>query len=287
MSWAFEELNFEHQPLLDAISGTVLRSIERIEPMPMATLLDRRLSPECHEALQRRLFPLLDAFYARIVPASNFWRDGGYQRLVLDCQIGNFGAVGGRYLLSKLGIPSPPVDFISRGQAEIPRLGRMMGDVYMSGGADFLRQRVLSYAEYTLTAPGAPLPVQGAGCYENGRAYASRWLTPVQPPFCPFADRGTCSEFRMLASLCDLLARADPRSAADEEGRKRFGGRLCVLVSGPSCVSCLGAFAQFRFLFPGILIQVAAGKSSADDWLPTSSISSTREWGCGYAAVVD
>lgn len=203
----------------------------------------------------------MDRFSKALRPSLDFWRAGGYQQLVLRFGIGNFGAVGGRYLFSTLGIPPPDAAFLLRAREHVPHLGRAMGDAYSPGhgGAAFVRQRVLAYAEHDLAAPGLAAPLRGAGVHTNGRAHASRWLVPVRPPFHPRADRGTCGEFRMLAGLCDALAQADPRGAADAEARGRFTGSLQVLVSGPCCVSCSGAFAQFRVLFPGVDVRVTAG----------------------------
>mmetsp|Transcript_38417 Transcript_38417/g.119460 ORF Transcript_38417/g.119460 Transcript_38417/m.119460 type:complete len:248 (+) Transcript_38417:152-895(+) len=228
--------------------------------MPMATLLDRPLWPECQKALRQLLYPIVERFRSALPASVDFWRDGSYQRLVLDFGVGNFGSVGGRYLYSKLGVSWPDEAFLRRAEAQLPRVGRMMADTYRADGADFLRQRVLTYAEFEFTAPGLKATLRGKGTHENGRTAGSRWLVPVRPPFCPYADRGTCSEFRMLSGLCEAVARADPRGACDAEARARFAGLLRVLVSGPCCISCVGAFAQFRLLFPGIEVQLAAGR---------------------------
>lgn len=201
----------------------------------------------------------MDRFCGAVSPTLTFWRDGGYQQLVADFGIGNFGSVGVRHLFSLWGIPLPDEDFMVRAKGHVLRMGRVMADVYTVDGADFLRQCVLTYAEFEFAAPGAA-PLRGAGCHTNGRADRSRWLSPTQPPFCPHADRRTCSEFRMLSSFCDMIARAEPRGTAHSEGRAQFTGSVRALVSGPCCVSCVGAFAQFRLLFPGIELQVAAGR---------------------------
>mmetsp|Transcript_21889 Transcript_21889/g.49879 ORF Transcript_21889/g.49879 Transcript_21889/m.49879 type:complete len:238 (-) Transcript_21889:21-734(-) len=229
----------------------------------MATLLDRPLWPDCHRALEGRFFALLDHFAEALPRALDFWRGGGYQQLVLDFGVGNFGSVGCRRIYSRLGISWPSDEFLLRAREHLPRIGRMMGEAYTSDGVDFVRQHVLTYAEYDFTVPSLPAPLRGAGLHANGCAYASRWLTAVRPPFCPNADRATCSEFRMLAGMCDFLAHADPQGAASADGRAQFTGLLQALVSGPCCVSCVGAFAQFRLLFQSIDVQVAAGKMPA------------------------
>eukprot|EP00811_Abedinium_folium_P002453 NODE_1224_length_2554_cov_4.608158.p1 GENE.NODE_1224_length_2554_cov_4.608158~~NODE_1224_length_2554_cov_4.608158.p1 ORF type:complete len:473 (+),score=72.33 NODE_1224_length_2554_cov_4.608158:1011-2429(+) len=269
ISWALEELAFEDGPLLDAISSAALRSLGEMEPMPIATLLDRPLSLECHDALRPSLLRVISCFADALLAAPlEFWRGGGYQRLVCELGVGNFGCFGCRCLYDRLSIELPADEFLCRANAHVPRLGRMMADTYNSDGADFLRQRVLTYAEYEFVVPGVPSPLTGAGVHENGRTAGTRWLTPVQPPFCPYADRGTCSEFRMLAGFCEDLARSHPHVASDAKVRALVRGMVQVLVSGPCCVSCVGAFAQFRLLFPGIEVRVAAGKAP----LPRSSI---------------
>mmetsp|Transcript_28243 Transcript_28243/g.93766 ORF Transcript_28243/g.93766 Transcript_28243/m.93766 type:complete len:502 (+) Transcript_28243:498-2003(+) len=260
-AWALEELDCIHEPLLHALSKEVLLKIDSMDFMPMATLLDRRLWPESHAAMASRLFPLIDDFCARLLQASSleFWRGGGYQHFVLEFGVGNFGAVGGRYLYSKLGIFDPDEDFLLRASGHVPRIGRMMADTYVADGADFLRQRVVTYAEFELRSPDLREPLRGSGCHENGRTYASSWIAPVRPPLCPYADRGTCSEFRMLASFCDAIAQADPQGTSSASGRAEISGFVRALVSGPCCVSCVGAFAQFRRLFPAVVVSVAAG----------------------------
>ncbi|CAE8596980.1 unnamed protein product, partial [Polarella glacialis] len=226
-----------------------------------AMLLDSPLLPESSDALRSLLFPLADRFVQALAETSlDFWRTGQYQQLVRDFGVENFGVVGGRRIYAGLGIAVPDMDFLRRAKAQIPRIGRMMAESFSSDGADFVRQRVLTYAEFEFTAPEFRVPLYGTGIYENGKSYSSHWLTPVQPPFCPFADRGTCSEFRMLAGFCNAIARADPRGAADAEARARITGQVCALVSGPCCVSCVGAFTQFLKLFPQVTVQVCAGK---------------------------
>mmetsp|Transcript_38118 Transcript_38118/g.88449 ORF Transcript_38118/g.88449 Transcript_38118/m.88449 type:complete len:154 (+) Transcript_38118:278-739(+) len=145
----------------------------------------------------------------------------------------------------------------------VPRVGRMMNDVYTFDGAEFSQQRVVTYAEFELASPGFARPLGGAGCHTNGPAYRSCWLHPVRPPFCPYADRGTCSEFRMLSSFCDMIGRADPQAFGSSDARVLITGFVRALVSGPCCVSCVGAFAQFHLLFPKVDVEVAAGNCLA------------------------
>merc|ERR1719265_2309320 len=116
--------------------------------MPSATLLDRCLSSTCHEHLRQVLWPIIDRFLAYFPLSLEFWRNGGYQRLVLEFQIHNFGVIGGQYLYSKLGIVCPDESFLARARLHIPRIGRMLAETCDANGATFLRPRVFTYAEY-------------------------------------------------------------------------------------------------------------------------------------------
>lgn len=188
------------------------------------------------------------------------WRDGSYQQLVRDFGVGNFGAVGTRLLYERMGVSEPDDAFHQRALQHMPRPGRMMGDLYSSHdcGPLFVRVRVMSYAEHDFNitdSKGTTRSLRGEGVYENGKTAGTRWLVPVQPPSCPFADRGTCSEFRMLTAFCEALAREGWRPGASG----LVTGSLVVWVSGPCCVSCVGAVAQFRLLLPGIDVRLAGG----------------------------
>jgi len=262
-AWALEELGYQDNPLLSAISAAVMTSIDIMDPMSMATLLDRPFQQRCRALLEDRFFQIVDSFHNAMIPSLEFYRDGRYQRLALHCRIGNFGVSGGRYLYSKLGISVPDSMFLRRALDHIPRIGRMIGDRYSYDGIDFVRQRVMTYAEHELVLDSLRAPVRGSGTYENARTVGNRWLEPVQPPFCPHADRSTCSEFRMWSSICEMIECIEPRAVGDSIARKRITGSINALVSGPCCVSCIGAAAQFRLLFPNVIIFLAAGLSEA------------------------
>merc|ERR1719387_660456 len=169
------------------------------------------------------MMQLVDQFYEALPRTLSGWRDGSYQETVRRLQVGNLGSLGTRLLYARLGVLEPDSSFLERALERVPKVGRMMGEEYASAGATFIRQRVLSYEEHVFRVPGREASLRGDGVHENGRAAPTLWLTPVQPPGCPFADRGTCSEFRMLTGFCEALAREAPAAAGDAEGRRGFG----------------------------------------------------------------
>lgn len=263
IAWSFAELDGEDIPFLHSISASVLR-LRVLPPQSVASLADRCFTVQCHELLFCRLVKLVDRFFELMPRQIDGWRDGSYQRFVSSFGVGNFGAVGTRLLYERLGVVVPDDNFYNRALQHMPRPGRMMGDLYSSHGCGplFVRVRVLSYAEYEFRFPGragVAGSLRGKGVYENGQTAGTRWLVPVQPPSCPFADRGTCSEFRMLTALCEGLARAGLGPGSGQF----VTGSLAVWVSGPCCVSCVGAVAQFKLLFPGIGVRLAGGSPPA------------------------
>eukprot|EP00747_Dinoflagellata_sp_TGD_P112627 gnl/TRDRNA2_/TRDRNA2_171521_c4_seq1.p1 gnl/TRDRNA2_/TRDRNA2_171521_c4~~gnl/TRDRNA2_/TRDRNA2_171521_c4_seq1.p1 ORF type:complete len:289 (-),score=38.68 gnl/TRDRNA2_/TRDRNA2_171521_c4_seq1:56-841(-) len=250
----------ERELVSHSVCTEASEQIDLLEPEALATLADRDLELECSKLIRCRLSTLVDRFYDGMPRSLEAWKTGSYQQLVSDFRVGNFGVLGSRLLYSRIGVFEPDEAFQRRACEQIPRLGRMMGEAFVVDGAAFVRTRVLTYAEYTFASPRLHVPLHGAGLHENGRAAEARWLTTVLPPFSPFADRGTCSEFRMLTSLCEALSLADPEGMANDASRREFTGFLKALVSGPCCVSCVGAVAQFVLLFPGINVQLAGGR---------------------------
>merc|ERR1719161_3347440 len=108
-----------------------------------------------------------------------------------------------------------------------------------------------------MEVPGRSTPVSGSGLHQNGRSAGSLWFQAHVPPFSERADRTTCSEFRMLTSICEEIART---GAVDSEAtRAACTGSLKVLVNASCCVSCVGAVAQFRLLFPAVVVSLVGG----------------------------
>lgn len=191
------------------------------------------------------------------------WRSNLYQQLIYRLGLGNLGAVGTRIVYAWLGVPVPDCDFLRRGVAAIPKLSRMMEEPEQAGASAFVKQHVLSYAEYSIEVPGRAGPVCGSGLHQNGKSAGSFWFQAHVPPFSERADRTTCSEFRMLTSICDELARAG--DIGSEAARASCTGSLKVLVNASCCVSCVGAVAQFRLLFPRIAVSLVGGIAPCND----------------------
>jgi len=78
-------------------------------------------------------------------------------------------------------------------------------------------------------------------------------------------DRRFCSEFCLLEDVCTALQRAGTHLSSDPE-RLRVLGLVQVYVSGPPCLSCVGAFRQFQLLLPRVDLRIALGSSCLDGW---------------------
>lgn len=161
-----------------------------------------------------------------------------------------------------MGVQEPPEDFCQRSLDEgwIPKIGRLTGVIQRSPGVTWFRTRVVSHVQYELKGPGGQL--RGEESAENayhGEVHGdSRWLRAVTPPFNPFADRRTCSEFRFFDRLLDALSRAS--MASDAVVRAKVEGHITIRINAPPCVSCIGVVRQFQLLFPGVALRISGGR---------------------------
>lgn len=186
-----------------------------------------------------------------------------YARIVDDVRIDNFGCVGTRLLLDWMGVCEAPEDFCQRSIVEgwIPKIGRLTGAIERGAGITWIRTRVVSHVQYELKAPG--VQIQGEEAAENayhGEVLGdSRWLRAVTPPFNPFADRRTCSEFRFFDRVIEALSRAG--LASDPTVRAQVEGYITIHINFPPCVSCIGVVRQFQLLFKGVTLRMSGGRS--------------------------
>ena len=70
-------------------------------------------------------------------------------------------------------------------------------------------------------------------------------------PTCKFSGTGTDPGTDTQSGECSVDTGADSTRL-----RLSYTGEVSVFVSHTPCVSCLGAFAQFRALFPAVRLQV-------------------------------
>eukprot|EP00747_Dinoflagellata_sp_TGD_P124762 gnl/TRDRNA2_/TRDRNA2_174050_c3_seq1.p1 gnl/TRDRNA2_/TRDRNA2_174050_c3~~gnl/TRDRNA2_/TRDRNA2_174050_c3_seq1.p1 ORF type:complete len:437 (+),score=64.00 gnl/TRDRNA2_/TRDRNA2_174050_c3_seq1:500-1810(+) len=221
-----------------------------------------------------------------------------YARTVDNMRIDNFGSVGTRMLLDSLGIRDVSAEFRAHGMnGKIPRYGRLTAALDECGdGISWFRTRVVNYFEYELElreepTEGYKMSENSLGeepaCSQGGAAYSkvqgggqkrrrlhgaevgenayhgevtgdSRWLRATTPPFNPFADRRTCSEFRSFDRLLDGLAAEG--MAADVSVRSCVYGHISLLINAPPCVSCIGVVRQFQLLFPNVQLRMSGGR---------------------------
>lgn len=200
-------------------------------------------------------------------------------------RIDNFGIVGTRILMDSLGVRDLPASFRERATPFIPRLGRLTSEVPRGEGVSWMRTRVVNYWEYNLEWPGGRL--QGAENGENAlheRARDSRWLRAVTPPFNPFADRRTCSEFRSFDRLLEELSRAG--TSADENLRGRVSGCIMMLINAPPCVSCIGVMQQFQLLYPRVVLHISGGRDLSKAQSPVDlTPQQFSDMACAFAAL--
>lgn len=237
-AWSFDELWGGHPPLMAAISSAAIRIISDIDAQPLANLCDRGMPH--HDYFESRLRSILIEFYNEVPRTLKVSDWDAYARAVDSIRIDNFGVVGTRILMDCLGVRDLPASFRERALAFVPRLGRLTCEVPRGEGVSWMRTRVVNYWEYTLEWPGGRLQAAevGENALHGDVARDSRWLRAVTPPFNPFADRRTCSEFRSFDRLLEELARAG--TSADESSRGRVSGCIMMLINAPPCVSCIG-----------------------------------------------
>merc|ERR1711862_871925 len=107
------------------------------------------------------------------------------------------------------GVGEAPSDFRQRSLDEglIPKIGRMMNVIEHSPGIKWLRTRVVSHVQYDLYGLGVRLTGEevAENAYHKEVFRNSRWLRATTPPFNPFADRRTCSEFCFFDKVIEAL----------------------------------------------------------------------------------
>jgi len=164
-----------------------------------------------------------------------------------------------QYLLEKLGIPNASLDFVASSRARL--FAVRMSDAKCDVG-------IMCYVDCSMTAAGfegtpppsvvdqmqfisgkqLPSEVQSSSC-------VSRASLLVSAPL--MHDRSGHAEFLALCKLVMLIEDSlgiDVHSAPE---RARVQGTVRLYVDRHPCLSCTGAFWQFRALFPGVTFNVA------------------------------
>lgn len=148
---------------------------------------------------------------------------------------------------------------------------------------------MVNYWECELELPGVfrlHLAEVGENACHGDVVADSRWLRAVTPPFNPFADRRTCSEFRSFDRLLEHLAQ---QQACASHERTLLRGRIEMLINAPPCVSCIGVLRQFQLLYPNVVLQVSGGQHLFVDVQPISSpsIFSNTAWAVAVLTGID
>lgn len=187
------------------------------------------------------------------------FRSGRYQKLVELFEVDNFGSKGDRFLLDQLGIFEGPLDFMAKASQLVVDYQHEHAETWWRSEG-LLHQRVVSYTEFELCRPGKSLPLSGERFQQNGfhgtRQMADR-IMPTTLPFNHNVDRSLCSEFQLLAGLCEDFfgpVPGDERACLDG-----VQGWLHLFVTGAPCLSCVGAMRQFQLLLPLVRLKVSIG----------------------------
>jgi len=180
-----------------------------------------------------------------------------YAGCIAELRVDNFGAMGSRLLMGAIGIGEVSLHFVER----IVH-GRPQFSVAPTSRTGPMQPRIYSYAEYEIVHP---VCFHGALAYENGLQVAEdgskvacrpRWLRAITLPINAYVERELCAEFQLLEDLCNLFASKSSSRLAfsllDETARLQVSGTVHLLVTGSSCVSCLGAIRQFQLLWPNV-----------------------------------
>jgi len=291
-AWAFSALGLQNRELWNAISSEVIRKISSIGAQSLGTLVDVGLP--CLDIVKRRLQLTLSKFADGIPGTLDAYKRGDYVRHVEELDVDNFGSVGDRHLLQRLGITAPSADFSAKARLLVMEYNHQHeADWWRSEG--LLRARVVSYAEFHLVphfcqqgskpTSGPPLPHRGelhgvplcghryqTNGYQGVRQSEER-ITPTPLPCNRNVDRSLCSEFQLLAAVVDELATGGPDPS---HALAKTRGNLQLYVTGAPCLSCVGAMHQFRLLLPDVHLEVAVGEELAFDAMTNVALSVTR-----------
>jgi len=285
-AWAYSSLGVTDPTLFNAVSGEVLRKLDKIEAQSLGILADAKLP--CRQAVERMLQPLAERFIGELPHVLNPTRIAAFHQFVRDVRIDNFGAWGTRFVLERIGFMEPPPDFVERALRQI-RLGlgsagtcsedRRIAEAESAlAGTALVHRRVFSYAEYEVEATnddvGSGRLVAGSIIKENGRRdrnaedrlvgnSGASWtwpaLKPLSSPISGLVDRGLCSEFQVLRAIPEEAATV---AAPVKLPPPPLRGRLRLFVSTAPCVSCIWAMRQFQLLHPSMRLEVANGEEA-------------------------
>lgn len=186
---------------------------------------------------------------------------------ILDLQGTGCYHVGPRYtshLLSMLDVEQAPEIFAKMSYELIRHKGSSLGNEDSAGEAGILciadynlgvgseARHVASVQQLVVHSLSASLKI------EHGEEHLS-WEGLVPAPLAH--DRSGHAEFRALVGIFHSLRKAGIDTSSKEE-RQLVVGTAFFYVTHHPCLSCVGAFAQFRSAFPKVTLQVSY------DWTP-------------------
>eukprot|EP00811_Abedinium_folium_P028012 NODE_4302_length_1908_cov_6.608647.p1 GENE.NODE_4302_length_1908_cov_6.608647~~NODE_4302_length_1908_cov_6.608647.p1 ORF type:complete len:300 (-),score=78.50 NODE_4302_length_1908_cov_6.608647:265-1164(-) len=253
-AWAFPNIGSERDAATSAAPEEVTEEADSLGAQQLGTLGDLQLP--CQAAVETRLHQRIDAFLARLPATVEDFRRGGYLELVEDFEVDNFGAAGDRRILDAIGIRCGQSDFGERAARFAVEYQEQHAETWWRSEC-LLHARVVSYAEFDLTADGGGGALHGSRFQQNGYQGAARrgqeWILPTRLPLNCNVDRSLCSEAQLLAGICDDLM--SPTGMLQSAR-----GYLRLFVTGAPCLSCIGSMRQFQLLLPHVALSVDIGE---------------------------
>jgi len=258
MAWAFSSLLFWNTPVVAAISSAACSKLAAFDSQPLSSLVDLEL-PGC-EVLEKLLAEKVDAFAQAWIREDAF---SGTNALLRTWQVDNFGIIGTKWLLGKLGVhrPGENAEFVRRAREAVSAIAKSRTDDWRRERF-FVKERVFCFLEFNLHHPRLGKPaaalLSGSLTKENSflgagtRAGRSGLLRPWALPISELVDRSLCAEFQALSHICDLLDDAGVKQAEFES----VSGDVLLWTSGSSCLSCVRTMRQLLQLLPQLRLQV-------------------------------
>lgn len=256
ISWAYSTLGINHEALFNAIAEMAVMKIKRIDLQFLVTLVDVEELP-CQHDLGRRLGAVLYHILEALPRTPEAWRDESYTKFLYELKIDGFGAVGTRFMYSRMGIDQPSEDFK---ELALQQLRNLCSRSRIPGAG---RDIFAAFAEYEFEVPGCTDPsLHGSILKDLGDPAPQRWsergwlVTANQLKVGTHLNRARQPTYAIFEELCCLLDKLGAMGFS--ERRSQITGKVRLLSTAAPCVGCIGAMCQFRQLLPQVVIEAEA-----------------------------
>lgn len=249
-AWAFAKLKGMDRHLMDALSREVRARLDLFDGQALANLSDSVAG--CAGELGLRLAPTLDFFVANMPRSLDGWSGSAFVEVLHRVGVDNFGILGTRSVLQRMGVPEAPTDFVQRA---LRRIEQAHAEVDMRKETyGLIHKRVLCYGEWDLILPDGE-PMRGSMLRENGIRVGHNpppaWLRSFATPINFMIGRDLCGEFQLVTGIGLFVDAAMPG---------RVTGAVSLLSSSTPCVSCVAVVRQLQQRYPGLQVAFSNGE---------------------------